>query len=265
MIKYFRKIRQNLLMENKKGTYFKYAIGEIILVVIGILIAVSINNWNQNRVNSNLESQYYIRLLEDLKEERAILQATINYSSQVHKHAQKAITIFENPDEIYDPVESLINLYQASQSQYPTSARSTYQELIASGQINLITNDSLKTSLIRFYEYDWTNGEILNLTNNYRTNLRSKMPNTIQDEIRANCNDVYVKIRNTYEVALPKECEINVPIKVAKPIVEVLKKDIELKKDLRFLIGNIEAKLNYINSIKKQLENIINQFEAVTK
>jgi hypothetical protein len=49
MINFFRKIRKNLLMENKTGKYFKYAIGEIILVVIGILIALSINNWNENR------------------------------------------------------------------------------------------------------------------------------------------------------------------------------------------------------------------------
>lgn len=47
MIKFFRKIRQNLLMENKTGKYFKYAIGEIVLVVIGILIALQINNWNE--------------------------------------------------------------------------------------------------------------------------------------------------------------------------------------------------------------------------
>jgi len=49
MIKLFRRIRQNLLMENKSGKYFKYAIGEIILVVIGILIALQINNWNEIR------------------------------------------------------------------------------------------------------------------------------------------------------------------------------------------------------------------------
>ena len=49
MIKFFRHIRQNLLMENKTSRYFKYAIGEIILVVIGILIALQINNWNEKR------------------------------------------------------------------------------------------------------------------------------------------------------------------------------------------------------------------------
>jgi len=55
MIKFFQKIRQNLLSEGKTGKYLKYALGEIILVVIGILIALQINNWNENRKNRNLE------------------------------------------------------------------------------------------------------------------------------------------------------------------------------------------------------------------
>jgi hypothetical protein len=49
MIKFFRKIRQNLLLEGKTGKYLKYAIGEIVLVVIGILIALQINNWHDHR------------------------------------------------------------------------------------------------------------------------------------------------------------------------------------------------------------------------
>ena len=63
MIKFFRKIRQNLLMENKTGKYFKYAIGEIILVVIGILIALQINNWNENSKRKSKEIKIYYEIL----------------------------------------------------------------------------------------------------------------------------------------------------------------------------------------------------------
>ena len=49
MIKFFRHIRKSLLMENKTSKYIKYAIGEIVLVVIGILIALQVNNWNNNQ------------------------------------------------------------------------------------------------------------------------------------------------------------------------------------------------------------------------
>ena len=58
MIKFFRNIRQNLLIENKTGKYLKYAIGEIFLVVIGILIALQINNWNEDRKNQKLMMVY---------------------------------------------------------------------------------------------------------------------------------------------------------------------------------------------------------------
>lgn len=58
MIKFFRNIRQNLLNEGKTSKYFKYAIGEIILVVIGILIALQINNWNEGRKDHNTEKTH---------------------------------------------------------------------------------------------------------------------------------------------------------------------------------------------------------------
>jgi hypothetical protein len=56
MIKLFRKIRYDLMAKHKTGKYFKYAIGEIILVVIGILIALSINNWNETQKEKHNES-----------------------------------------------------------------------------------------------------------------------------------------------------------------------------------------------------------------
>lgn len=69
MIKFFRKIRQNLLMENKTGKYFKYAIGEIFLVVIGILIALQINNWNENKKNYKKLTRYLYGTLGNFKED----------------------------------------------------------------------------------------------------------------------------------------------------------------------------------------------------
>ena len=57
MIRFFRKIRQNLLSEGKTVKYLKYAIGEIVLVVIGILIALSINNWNEQKKSRDREKE----------------------------------------------------------------------------------------------------------------------------------------------------------------------------------------------------------------
>ena len=77
MIKFFRKIRQNMLMENKTGTYFKYAIGEIILVVIGILIALSINNWNEERKSKNTIKSVYSIIKSDLLSDIETIDRTL--------------------------------------------------------------------------------------------------------------------------------------------------------------------------------------------
>ena len=70
MIKFFRKIRQNMIKENKVSKYMLYAIGEIVLVVVGILIALSINNWNESRKQEqNLKIVYHL-INNDLKKEK---------------------------------------------------------------------------------------------------------------------------------------------------------------------------------------------------
>ena len=69
MIKFFRKIRQRLLSENKYSKYLLYAIGEIVLVVIGIMIALQVNNWNQSRKQLDNEVQMYSELYDDLNSE----------------------------------------------------------------------------------------------------------------------------------------------------------------------------------------------------
>ena len=78
MIKLFRHIRQNLIMENKTSKYLKYAIGEIVLVVIGILIALQINNWNQDRLASIEEQNIYKNLNTEFKTNKILIQDDID-------------------------------------------------------------------------------------------------------------------------------------------------------------------------------------------
>ena len=77
MIKFFRKIRQKTLTENKFGKYLTYAIGEIILVVIGILIALQINNWNINKSNLKESNEFVARLKAEVKSNIGFTQEEI--------------------------------------------------------------------------------------------------------------------------------------------------------------------------------------------
>ena len=78
MIKFFRRIRQSSLFKGKTSTYVRYAIGEIILVIIGILIALQINNWNQERLNKKKEVFLVNQLLEDAKADSIFFNDRIN-------------------------------------------------------------------------------------------------------------------------------------------------------------------------------------------
>ncbi len=83
MIKFFRKIRQNLLSEGKTGKYFKYAIGEIILVVIGILIALQVNNWNETRVKLNNERNLIASIVDEIKASKINLSNDLKRNNEI--------------------------------------------------------------------------------------------------------------------------------------------------------------------------------------
>jgi hypothetical protein len=104
MIKFFRKVRQNLLMKNKTEKYFKYAIGEIILVVIGILIALSLNNWNQNVTYKNELKQIVKEIRSDLNKDILSLREDIKFSEAFINNVDN---LLNNGNKM--PVDSLLN------------------------------------------------------------------------------------------------------------------------------------------------------------
>ncbi|MEH6748121.1 MAG: DUF6090 family protein [Maribacter arcticus] len=85
MIKFFRKIRQNLLNEGKTGKYIKYAIGEIFLVVIGILIALQINNWNEARKDKKYLNRVYTQIKNDLQKDTLEMGVAIKLITEKNK------------------------------------------------------------------------------------------------------------------------------------------------------------------------------------
>ena len=150
MINFFRNIRKQLADDNEPLKYMRYAIGEIFLVVIGILIALSINNWNEQRKNNNLEREFLYRLRADL-----VIDST--YYSKRIQDAENFIRINRNfigelykEQQNYADVKNLFEKLSLGSEQL-TSQNSTYQELINDGKLNLIRNKKLKSALINYY------------------------------------------------------------------------------------------------------------------
>jgi len=151
MIKFFRKIRQNLLMENKTGKYFKYAIGEIVLVVIGIIIALQINNWNDSRKDQKQAKTYLKGIVQDLKIDTLAFNKHINnYKELIRK--KKLVLIPTDYSKL--SVDTLAFFFENGVSSYKISDQ-TYQKLKNLGVTNLTVNPEL-TERVNFY-YGKTN------------------------------------------------------------------------------------------------------------
>lgn len=148
MIKFFRKIRQRLLVENKVSKYFLYAIGEIVLVVVGILIALQINNWNELQKESLKEYQILISLQKDFRSNKSNLDSTIVLVSQMMDSLVENIYYFGEDElplskqlrhTIYAPNYIVTNLVDGSLT-----------SVLSSDKLELIRNDSLKYRLTAY-------------------------------------------------------------------------------------------------------------------
>ncbi|WP_156112516.1 DUF6090 family protein [Lacinutrix jangbogonensis] len=150
MIKFFRKIRQNLLMENKTGKYFKYAIGEIVLVVIGILIALQINNWNTERQNENIRTSFLKKL-----------DAELDYNTnRLDTLYSKLNDIKEQNMKLYDTL--LIGVKQHNVEPYLKHpgfnasrlnlSSSTFEQMKNTGNLHTLKSDTLLIAIETYYK-----------------------------------------------------------------------------------------------------------------
>jgi len=129
-----------MLTENKFSKYLIYAIGEIVLVVIGILIALQINNWNENRKIGNIRQDYYSQLLEDLNKDIRFAKTTINEFNADKKAHQDYYKIYEKDKvELADIFKALKALNLKTKSLNFNS--STIESLKNSGDIGLIPSE----------------------------------------------------------------------------------------------------------------------------
>ncbi|MBO3117166.1 hypothetical protein J4050_10435 [Winogradskyella sp. DF17] len=155
MSKVFNKIRYALLSDNKTGKYLKYAIGEIILVVIGILIALQINTWNEERKTAIEEGLYLNRLLAENKEDLESFSIEIK---NLEKGIETILTFSEAFKTLNTPDTLLVkaaNGYFQFGSIYPTftSSTSTFDDLSSTGNLKVISNSSLRDKLVKHYAF----------------------------------------------------------------------------------------------------------------
>ena len=160
MIKFFRNIRHQFMNEGKTSKYLKYAVGEIVLVVIGILIAIQINNWNNARLNKISELNFYLNFKEQMVEDIHEIEDNVEYNNNYINQFKQAVQIIEKNDRSMASVEEEVEFYEdkikafkdvaiSNQIKYGSTSNDQYFKLFRfekRNQATKIVNADIKTN-----------------------------------------------------------------------------------------------------------------------
>ena len=175
--------------QNKVRSYFFYAIGEIALVMIGILLALQVNNWNQQRIEKTSELTYLQNLKNDLELQINEFTFTINAETNVGNTMNNAASFIEagrhktdmdslNKILAYVIANRTVNIFDA-----------TFEDLKSTGNIRLISNDQIKRQLLEFYQSVDRADRVLQKNENVKANVRESMINNSLINFQVNYSD----------------------------------------------------------------------------
>lgn len=225
MIKLFRKTRKNLLMENKTSKYFKYAIGEIVLLVIGILIALQINNWNENSKKSKEEEKLVHQINFDLENNKKEL-IELRKRLEINKVGIDSL-IVRLQTKKYDLMFP-VHLSATTRKIYFNNASSGYKT-IQNGMAQLISNTTVLNKILNIYDNDFN-----------KIAIRETLMNQQIDDFQKDFINKYFK---------------KSPNKMKIKLIEFDKvaTDLFLPVDFLSIINNLEF-INRLHQLKKTIE-----------
>ena len=236
MLGFLRRIRKSLLEEGHLKKYATYAVGEILLVMIGILLALQVNNWNETRKEQARAESYLLRILQDLESDDQVIKDRIDFWSQVESYGTSAIRhaeseILEN-DSSWDTV---LAYYQASQLWPYYTNNSAYEELVSAGELSLIRNVELREALTYYYKLGAASQAdyIFRLVPEYRERIRGLVPWNVQQYIWENC----YKQEDTRQQLIA--CPSPISDVDAREILITFESSEDLIKHLRYWIANL--------------------------
>jgi len=148
MINFLRRIRRDLIIENKTSIYLIYAVGEVVLVVFGILIALQIDNWNENKKIRSTEQQYLLALKEEFSFNKGELESIMNRNKLNFDYALKILdnTGPENPEITDEKFGRLLTNSLSIETQFDPS-QGVLDEIISSGKLGIFSSKELKFAL----------------------------------------------------------------------------------------------------------------------
>jgi len=153
MIKFFRNIRKKLLLQGKTSNYLKYAIGEIVLVVIGILIALQINNWNTNTIRKADERKILIELQKGLELDRDKMVVDLASCKVAVEKMKQLQTLLK--DKNYGYHKDLDTLFGQVYGIRKLVLNNAFYEDLKSSSLRIINNEDIRLQIVQLFEQNY--------------------------------------------------------------------------------------------------------------
>jgi len=171
-MKFFRKTRYNLMEGNKIGAYLKYAVGEIILVVMGILIAISVNNWNESRKKLQFEITILENIQQDIIFDKIDLKLNLEYIKVVLKNEQRFFNFMLN-DQM-EPSDSIGYADVLGLDLFVAFQKSSFNNL-QNNDIGLVSSNPLYKKIARYHDFYVRSMIMLENKNNFFSTYDNKV------------------------------------------------------------------------------------------
>tara|TARA_R100001143_G_scaffold63570_1_gene72064 strand:+ start:23707 stop:24498 length:792 start_codon:yes stop_codon:yes gene_type:complete len=257
MLKFFRTIRKKLIEEDNVRKYLLYAIGEILLVVIGILIALQVNNWNELRKDNEREQVYLHLLHQNLSTDLIVLKMNKQFYKEVLENGTRVLSYLRNEEVVeYTHWELLVSAFHASQIWSILLENSTYEELKSTGDLSLLQNASIRNRLGFYYGGGMTRYlETMGINPPYRKMSRMVIPYHILGYMWDECHET------VNDEQILKKCEPNVSEEEAIEVLYKLINDEVMMGELGFFMSAIRSGSEPLNEQIRLCETLLAEIE----
>jgi len=231
---------------------------DFLIVVVGVFFGLQVNNWNAARIEGDQSRVFSQMLKNDLRAEAARYRAVADYYAAVRDNGERALSALEGEKPLSD-AELVICAYRASQVALVSINRSTYDELVSTGRINLIADKTLREAAIdhfgfNFIEVAHTDGR----EGGYRNLVRGLIPPEAHRAARRDCGD----IASEEIISLDYPCMLDIPDAVIAKAAKAIRAEASLPKALRRRVNELDVQITDLNAEVTRLERTLSVEEV---
>lgn len=210
---------------------------EFVLLVLGVFLGIQLGNWNEAQTEERLGHVFAERLLADLRKDRDSRQRLVNYFHAVTASAERTVALLADPGA--DPLTLVVHAYRATEYSYSPKSRATWDEIVSSGHVGLLTR-TVGERVSEYFAYDAAADVLSALDRSaYRHRVRSLLPHAVQEAIRARCGD----LRNETGTILGfrDDCDLGVDRALIFEAAQALRSDPTVREGLRYQFSDLTA------------------------